>query len=309
MKTDEVVVETAAGRRVDDATIDEDPWALLPSGAISWMGLDAQALYASKFGSQVSALLGRTLPLATNAGVDFTRDVDALSLGIYSLSGVDVAGVATGRFSPQLIDQAVVPGALTSTGRPITRSVYAGRTLYVADGVGMTVLTPKTLVFGNEIGMRRVLDRIEEGRVDRKLPAWFEELLATQNAPMAWGVDLAENPLSDAARHQVSFLQGLRAARLLGNFQEPGLNLAGSLTYGDEATAVRGAETLRATVDTIRSYGFLMAIFGVSQPITRVEAQARGREVALVTEMDGQAIGGLLANADRVLGMLLPAGR
>jgi hypothetical protein len=189
-------------------------------------------------------------------------------------------------------------------GRPVTRVVYAGRPLYVADGVGMTILTPTTMAFGDETGMRRILDRIEEGRVARAIPAWFDEMLQDQNAPFVWGSDLKADPLSNAARHQVQFLDGLRAARFLGNFEEPGLNFAGSLTYDDEAAAQRGAQTLLATGDALRTYGWLMALIGVMQPLRRLEAVPQGKETQVVAEVDGQAIGSLLANADRVMALL-----
>ncbi len=303
-KPDEVIVETAAGRRAPDAVIDQDPWALLPSGAISWMSLGAQAMFKANFGPQVAALLNRTLPVPQNAGFDPMRDIDGLSLGVYSMAGIDVAGIARGRFNAPVLDQAVSNGALTSMGRPVTRVVYAGRPLYVADGVGMTILTPSTMAFGDETGMRRILDRIEEGRVARAIPAWFEEMLQNQSAPFVWGSDLKADPLSNAARHQVQFLDGLRAARFLGNFEEPGLNFAGSLTYDDEAAAQRGAATLLSTGDALRTYGWLMALIGVMQPLRRLEAVPQGKETQVVAEVDGQAIGSLLANADRVMALL-----
>src|SRR5690606_341062 len=160
-KSQEVIVETAAGLRVDDARIDEDPWALLPSGAVSWWGLGARELFAAKFGPQVVALLQRTLPVPTGSGYEPGRDVDAVALGLYTFSGVDVAGIATGRFDANGFEQAATQGARTVTGRPVTRTTYAGRPLFLSDGVGLTVLTSRTMAFGNEVGIRRVLDRIE----------------------------------------------------------------------------------------------------------------------------------------------------
>lgn len=302
-KQEEVIVETAAGRRVDDARIDGDPWALLPSGAVSWWSLRARDLFGSKMSSQVSALLQRTLPVPVGSGYEPSRDIEAIALGMYTLSGVDFAGIASGTFNAAGFEQAVAAGAMTATRRPVTRTTYAGRPLYVSEGVGLTVLTPRTMAFGNEVGMRRVLDRIEEGRVTRTVPPWFDELLAA-GAPMAWGVDLGAHPLSDAARRDVAFLDGLRAARLLGNFQEPGINLAGTLTYDTDEAAVRGAQTLRTTADSLRSYEILMAILGVAQPLRRLETQSKGREAQVVAEVDGMAAASLLSNAERLLSWL-----
>lgn len=302
-KTDEVIVETAAGRRVDDARIDEDPWALLPSGAVSWWGLGARELFASKFGPQVVGLLQRTLPVPVGSGYEPSRDIERIALGMYMLSGVDIAGIATGNFNAQGFEQAMAAGGRTATQRPVTRTIYAGRTLYMSDGVGLTVLTPRTLAFGNEVGIRRVLDRIEEGRVTRAVPPWFEELLKS-NTPLAWGVNLASHPLSDSARQQVAFLDGLRAARFLGNFQEPGMNLAGTLTYDTEEAAEKGVTTLRSTAEALRTYELLMALIGVAQPLRRLDAQAQGREAQVVAEVDGAAVGSLLGNAERLLALI-----
>lgn len=303
-KTEEVIVETAAGRRAPDAVIDQDAWALLPSGAITWMSLRAAELFRANFGPQVAALLNRTLPVPQGAGFDPVRDIDAIALGVYSMAGVDLAGIARGRFNAQALDQAVSAGAQTASGRPVARTLYAGRALYVSDGVGLTVLTPTTMAFGDETGMRRILDRIEEGRVARALPGWFEELLANQNAPFVWGSDLRANPLSNAARSEARFLDGLRAARLLGNFEEPGLNFAGTLTYDDEAAAERGTQALLSTGEALRTYGWLMALIGVMQPLRRLDAAPKGRETQVVAEVDGQAIASLLTNADRVMALL-----
>jgi hypothetical protein len=302
-KTDEIIVETAAGRRVDDARIDSDPWALLPSGAVSWWSLEARELFGSKFGPQVVGLLQRTLPVPTGSGYEPSRDIERIALGMYTMSGVDLAGIATGNFNAQGFEQAVLAGARTATQQPVTRTLYAGRPLYLSNGVGLTVLTPRTMAFGNEVGMRRVLDRIEEGRVARAVPPWFEELLGS-GAPLAWGVNLAAHPLSDAARKQVAFLDGLRAARLLGNFQEPGINLAGTLTYDTDAAAEKGVNTLRTTADSLRSYEWLMAFMGVMQPLRRLDAQTRGREAQVVAEVDGVAVGSLLGNAERLLALV-----
>lgn len=302
-KQEEIIVETAAGRRVDDARIDGDPWALLPSGAVSWWSLRARDLFASKLGGQVTALLQRTLPVPVGSGYEPSRDIEGIALGMYTLSGVDFAGIASGTFNAAGFEQAVAVGATTATRRPVTRTMYAGRPLYLSDGVGLTVLTPRTLAFGNEAGIRRVLDRIEEGRVARTVPPWFDELLSAE-APMAWGIDLGAHPLSDAARRDVAFLDGLRAARLLGNFEEPGVNLAGTLTYDTEEAAQRGAVTLRTTAESLRSYEMLMAILGMAQPLRRLDTQSKGREAQVVAEVDGAAAASLLGHAEQVLSWL-----
>src|SRR5262249_41694159 len=149
------------------------------------------------------------LPLPASAGFEPKRDLERVYTGVYSMSGADVAGVAIGAFDKDKIEAAADGTQKTPLGVPVTKSSYADRTLYTAGNVGFTVLTSRTALFGNDTGIRRALDRIKEGRAKRQLPPWMDKLLSTPNAPLVVGADLTSQPLPDAARSQLPFLEGL----------------------------------------------------------------------------------------------------
>jgi len=302
-KKQEVVAQTAADKELTAREIDDDPLALLPGGAIGLFYVDTQKLFASEFGQKVLAMARARSPLPESAGFDPARDLQSAYIGSYSMQGVDVAAVLTGAFDREKIEKAAESTEQTALGAPVVKSTYAGRTLYTARNVGFVVLTPRTVLAGTETGIRRALDRIKEGRAKRQLPEWMSKLLTTPNASIAGGVDLRSQPVSDAARAQLPFLNDLETARILGNFEPPGLNFAGTLTYTDEAAAARGAEAVRQLHETLQSYRFLMAIIGIAQPVQKLEAEAQGKDTRFVVGLEGQAIVRLLDKAEQFLGL------
>ena len=300
-KQGEVIIETASGKGLTAEDIDRDPWALLPEGALAWVYLDTRQLFESRFGDQTLALTERAMPIPPEAGFEPKRDLQKLQLGLYSMQGADFAGVASGQFDPQKIEQAASSTAKTPLGYPVEKSRYAERTLYVAGDAGFSVVTPHTVVFGNMTGMRRVLDRIQEGRVERPIPTWLDGLLKTPDAALVLGGDLTSNPLSAATRQQLPFLDGLKTVQLLGNFKDPGLNFAGTLSYDTDAAAERGATNLMNVDQLLKSYGWVMSLLGLAQPIQRLEAHAEDSNTKLVLAVDGQAVAMLLGRADALL--------
>src|SRR5207253_7108617 len=68
---------------------------------------------------------------------------------------------------------------------PILVSSYGGRTLYTVNNAGLTILTARTAVAGTESGIRRAIDRIQDGRVARDQPKWMLDTLETPNAAFA----------------------------------------------------------------------------------------------------------------------------
>jgi hypothetical protein len=302
---DDVIVKTGADKKLSDAQIDAEPVALLPGSAVGIAYLDAKKLFASPFGARMLAVTERRMPLPAAAGFDPRRDLEALWVGVYSMQGADVAGVAIGTFDRKKIEAAADGTQKTPLGVPVTKSSYSGRSLYTAGDVGFTVLTSRVALFGNDVGVRRAIDRVEEGRARKQLPKYVTELLATPNAPLVAAGDLTSNPLPAAARDQLSFTEGLETLALVGNFEEPGVNLAGTLSYGDAKTAERGAQNLVATRGMLDRYAPFLALVGIPQPIRRLEAQPKDKAVSFVVAADGAAIAVLLDKAQE----LMTAGR
>ncbi|HEX6765496.1 MAG TPA: hypothetical protein VF103_08470, partial [Polyangiaceae bacterium] len=152
---DDVIVKTGADKKVSDAQIDAEPVALLPGSAVAVAYVDARKLFASPFGARVLGVAERRMPLPASAGFDPKRDLEALWIGLYSMQGADVAGVAIGTFDRQKIEAAADGTQKTPLGIPVTKTTYSGHALYVAGDTGFTVLTSKVALFGNDVGVRR----------------------------------------------------------------------------------------------------------------------------------------------------------
>jgi hypothetical protein len=127
------------------------------------------------------------------------------------------------------------------------------------------------------------------------------DLLATPNAPLVVGGDLTSNPVPAAARDELSFTEGLETIALVGNFGDPGINLAGTLSYGDAPAAERGAQNLVAVRSSLDRYAPFLALVGIPQPIRKLDAQPKEKTVAFVSAVDGAAVAVLLDKAQELM--------
>ncbi len=183
------------------------------------------------------------------------------------MQGADLSGVALGKFDKAKIEAAVNGVEKTPQGVPIAKRQYAGRTLYTAAGFGFCLLSDRTALFGNDTGIRRALDRVREGRVRRQTLPWMDKLLdGEKSAPIVAGADLRAQAIPEAASSNLAFLNGLETLAFVGNFKDPGVNLAGTLVYGDAAGAAQGAQNVQALAQKLGTYGTLLALVGVPQP-------------------------------------------
>jgi len=297
----ETIIRTADGVELTADDIDRDPMALLPGGMVGLASVDAQKLFASQFGEKLLNLVQRLAPLPASTGFEPRRDLHRLYLGLYSMQGIDVAGVAVGAFDPEAIERAAERSDRTLQGVPIVKSTYSERTMYTAQNLGFVVLTHKTALFGNETGIRRALDRIDEARVQKQVPAWAADLLENPNASMMAALNLRAQPMTDAVQKKLPFLQGMQSVRLLGNFEPPGVNFAGTAAYEDAAAAQRGEAALKESHATLQTLGFFSAWVGLPQPVKRLETRSEGDEVKFVVGIDAQAMGTLLDFAANAL--------
>jgi hypothetical protein len=283
----EVILRTASGVEATAEDIDRQPLWLLPAGGIGWLHVEVAPALASELGKYLLADLQARFPLPETAGFSFERDVSRLSIASYSMQGIDFAGVATGRFDPGRIEAAASEGKGGSPIPPLVKSEYAGRSLFTAASVGFVILTPQTALFGNETGIRRSLDRIAESRVADDLPPWVKELLVTPNAAFSVGVDLQSNPLTAALTGRLAALRGASMARGIGNFDPPGINFAGTIGHADHEAARATATALLQAGGSLNIYARL---FGLGQPLRKLETQAVGNDTQVALAVDGGAI-------------------
>jgi hypothetical protein len=293
-KTEDVIVQTGVDKQLSAADIDEEPLALLPGGVVGIVSIDTTKLVASQFGAKLLAISSQRLPVPAAAGFDPARDLQHLYVGFYSMQGADMSGVATGTFNKAKIEAAVNGVDKTPQGVPIAKRTYAGHTLYTAAGFGFCLLTDHSALFGNDTGIRRALDRIHEGRVRRQTLPWMDKLLNGEAAPIVAGADLRAQPIPEAASGNLAFLNGLETIAFVGNFADPGLNLAGTLVYGDEAFAKQGADNVQSLSQKLSTYAPFLALIGIPQPVRQLEAEAKGKEAAFVVGLDAAAISALI---------------
>jgi hypothetical protein len=287
------VVLAGDGSRLSADEIDRDPLALLPAGVIALVHADVQAAYASPVGEAAANLVTGVLPMGPETNFDARRDVRRVVLGVYSLQGADLAMVVQGTFDTDAIGRAMAHGAPTLMGAPFTKLTYAGNDLYIAGGLGFTVVTRRTLVAGNETGMRRVLDRVRDKRVKREIPDWMAQLVDSPKASIVGVADLAGQAPVAAAAQQMPFLGNLKMARVLGNFQPPGINFAGAMTYPDAASAAQAGGYVQRLAQ-LASYTSLLALIGVKPPIQDLQARVEQNDVQFILAVGSQSAGALL---------------
>jgi hypothetical protein len=240
-------------------------------------------------------------------GFEPRRDLHRLYVGLYSFQGVDFAGVAVGDFNPQAIEEAANGTEQTPLGSPLVRVTYAGRVFYVSANVGFVVLTEHTVVYGNETGIRRVLDRMEAGRVRNELAPEINALMLQPGAPIAFGATLGGNAVAEATAQQHAFLRDLAMARVIGDFASPGVNAAGTLTYRSPEAAAAARDSLANTAQNLSTLGTLLGfVTGQAPPLRSFNASADGTSVQVTAAFDATVADHLIGLSATVLG--LPGG-
>jgi hypothetical protein len=288
----------ASGPGEKKVDLDADPIALLPGFAVVVATVDARAIFdSSAVGGQLAALAGKLFPLGENAGFEAQRDVDRIALADYASGGIDVVAVMSGRFDPDKI----AASTTASGGAAIVRGAYAGRATYTAGTIAYVVLTPKTLVAGTGEGLRRLLDRVQAGTIDRAIPPWMVETLDTKGAQLAAAADFETQPVASAAIESVNvpWLKGMRTARVIGNFAPPGMNVAATLSYKEPQQAQAAADGVRSVDGWLRMLGPLLGGMRLQNLDVTTEAQDLHCKFAV----DDQTLRSLLALAPRFLPM------
>ena len=144
------------------------PLALLPGSALVVANLDAHAMYASaSAGAPLASFADSLVPLGADAGFVASRDVDRLVPSAYAANEADVAVVLIGRFDVDKI-------AAATRRRPARhcQGTYAGFATNTAGAITVAPADARTLVAGTNERVHRVLDRIQQGKLERSMPPW-----------------------------------------------------------------------------------------------------------------------------------------
>jgi hypothetical protein len=281
--------------------IDGDALALLPGSALAVANVDARAFYGSNtLGGQIGKITEKLLPIGEEAGFVPSRDIDRVVAATYSLQGIDVAAVVTGRFDKDKISKLAQNHTPAKNGGMVVESTYAGRTLFTINNAGFVILTPHTALAGTETGIRRALDRIKDGKVSRSLKPWVIETLETKDAATAFAADLEGQPVDASAlgNMQVPWLVGLKAARILGNFHEPGMSVAGSLTYDNDDHARAGADGVKQ----VSQVAAVLAVGGIVPSLQGLDVKVEKTSVQYKFAVDDQGLRSLLSRLPALMG-------
>ncbi len=288
--------------RVD---FDHDPLVLVPGSAVALASVDARPPPDASAAGQpagspaastvVGAIADWFVPLADDAAFQASRDVDRVLLAAYQTGGVELAAVFSGRF-----DAARIAAATRSRyGIPVARGTYAGFATYSVGSVTFAPLTAGTLVAGMGDGLRRVLERVRDGKLERSVPPWVAETVETKGAQVAVAADFASQPIAAATvgAIQLPWLEGVRVARILGNFAPPGVNVAGTVTYGNPQQAGAAADGIKVANGWLDRLGPLLG--GIK--LQGFTVSTSGSDVLCKFAVDDHSLGAALALAKRFL--------
>jgi hypothetical protein len=173
-----------------------------------------------------------------------------------------------------------------------------GKTTWVA-------LTPRTLLAGTSQGVRWALDRLQQGQAARGLPLWVIDTLQTPGTTGAVAADFVSQPIASASLGNVNvpWLQGIRIARVIGNLEPPGLNVAATITYGDPALAQQAASAFVSADRWLELFGPLIG----GTKLRGFTADTQGSDVRCKFGLDTQGLGSLLSMVERLLPAASPA--
>jgi hypothetical protein len=273
------------GEKIDTALVDRDPIALLPSGVILMGYLDALAMFRSTWGTDVAKVITSLLPLGPESNFSPERDVTRIYSGLYSMQGADFCAVIQGSFDANAIRRAADARAITIAGAPLVKTRYADNDIYTAGNIGFVVLTAHTALTGNETGIRRALDRLRLGKRQRSVPAWMVDHILTKGADMAFAGDLSSQAIVNVAAQRYALLGDLRTVRGVGTFRPPGLNFAGTLTYGSAQTASSAAASLNNVQQTAQMGG-LFSSLGLGTALPSIQVAQHENDVAFTVPVD-----------------------
>ncbi len=299
----EEIQSAADASRPSAEEIDEDPWRLLPPGAVAYARTDA-AIWTSDFADDLAAKMVEYVPLARDAGLEPKRDIQLVIGGFYATVQNDVAFVAQGRFDRAAVERSAKIRSSDGSSS-VQVGTFASETIYVEHQAAMALLSNKTLVFGTQLGVRRVLEVVEERRMRRALPKWFEALLEQPGAHVQIGLDLDAQAVPAVLRTRLSFLNHLRAARLVGNYKGGGVNLAGALTFDTPGAAADAERRIEGAQEEIDRYRLLMRALKMPEPFRRIEGKATGKDAQFAIELEAEAVSFALSQGDALLSQVM----
>jgi hypothetical protein len=119
-------------------------------------------------------------------------------------------------------------------------------------------------------------------------------------APIALGASNADAAL-DAMIQRTPLATNLRMARVVANLEPPGLNVAGTFTFADAASAQVAKERFEQTLATVDNLGAVGAWFGAQKPIQSHQTNLLDVSVQVSLAAETQVAQGLLSGLNGLL--------
>lgn len=264
--------------------LEADPLLLFPGLSVSLSNTDARALFANPtLGKDLLATLSVLLPLGDESGFVASRDLERVYAASYTLANVNIVGALVGKFDASRIAAAAFAKVNTKYG-PLLETTVSGRKVYTVGAVGFSVVSPRLVIVGDEMGLRRTLERLTTGIRARALEPWAVETVATKGMDVAVAIDLTRNPVE---RVNVGFTtmdvtKGLRMARVFMKSGAGKEQLAGSLTFATADDATRSEKQMRQLQELLARF----AITGVVPGIEKYQANIVGTNIQFTFEVD-----------------------
>jgi len=142
--------------------------------------------------------------------------------------------------------------------------------------------------------VRRVLERIQAGKVGRAIAPWMIATVETKGAKLAFAADFHTQPLTAVAIQAmpIAFLSGMTMARVVGDFGGSGAQFAATLTYGDAP----GAQSAADQIKTVGGWGQALSAWLTFIPqVDHLDVETENTDVKLKGSIDDRALRGLLA--------------
>jgi hypothetical protein len=147
--------------------------------------------------------------------------------------------------------------------------------------------------------VRRLLERVQGGKLERAMAPWAVDTLETKGAHVAAAADFTGRPIGTVTVGTVSipWLKGVRVARILGDFSPPGINVAATLTYGDPTLAADAAEGVRLLAGWLK----LLAPLVGGATVQNLDVRTEGGDLLCKFAVNDQTLRMLVALAPRLL--------
>jgi hypothetical protein len=283
-----VTAKTAAS--VSAEQIDADPLALLPGSPLAVVHVDARAILSAPYGEAIGRLADKSMPIGEEAGFLPSRDVDAIWAASYATQGLEGVAVLRGKFDEKKLADAAEKRTQVKGG-VLVKSTYADRSVYTVANAGVVVLTAKTALVGSEPAIRRALDRVRAGHLERAIPPWMIDTLATAGAAIAAAADFESQPMPQSVKAQipVAWLRTVKTAKLVAT-PESGMRVKSRLAFPSPEDA-QGAERGLRQVQTLAS---ALSITGLVPKIEDADLKSDGSDVDCSFRVDERGVGALL---------------